>query len=312
MLYIIRKQVLPNEKQMNINDIRLREIELFLSLVRLKSVRELARQEAMQPGQVSKWIAGLERKIGSKLIERSATGIRMSARGLELLPVFEKLHTLQLKLEGESVRSGESIFSIASSSFLSTHLLPLIIPSLTKNSKVKIIDLPPTSFVAAALRGAFDYCLHSRNLAWPETWTTTEVGKLRWNIYARKNHPVLKNTQRKNIIRYPFVTPIYWTSEGTQYGDDQCPIPFSERIKGHETATAASAAEIVKATDQLAFLPEIIVSKIPDLKIVKLAGKKVEQPLFLSVRNMTVKQSDFELISQALRKTMHPYSATPQ
>lgn len=278
---------------MQASDIKLSEIELYLALLKLKSIREVARQKNMQPGQVSKWISSLEKKVGAPLLNRSATGVSATARGLELLPVFENMQVLLDKISGES-HEDSKIFSIASSSFFSTHLVPSILKE-EKNTKFRLIDLPPTSFVTAGLRGAFQYCLHSQKLDWPQTWTTKETGKLRWNLYCRKNHPILQNGGTKNILKYPFIVPIYWTPEGTQFGNDQCPIPMSKRIKGHETATAASAAQIANVTDQFAFLPEIVARRSDvDLVKVKVPWKQVETPVYLSVKNSVVKQNDFE------------------
>jgi DNA-binding transcriptional LysR family regulator len=278
---------------MKTSDIKLAEIELFLSLLKLKSIREVARQKNMQPGQVSKWISSLERKVGAPLINRASTGVTPTARALELLPVFEDMHVLLEKLSGKT-QEDSKIFSIASSSFFSTHLVPEILKEI-KNTKFRLIDLPPTSFVTAGLRGSFQYCLHSQKLDWPQTWSTKETGKLRWNLYCRKNHPLTQNSGMKNILKYPFIIPIYWTPDGTQFGNDQCPIPMSKRIKGHETATAASAAQIANVTDQLAFLPEVVASR-SDLQLekVKVPWKQVETPVYLSVKNSVVKQNDFE------------------
>lgn len=278
---------------MKANDIRLSEIELFLTLLKVKSIREVARQKNMQPGQVSKWVSSLEKKVGAPLINRAATGVTPSARALELLPVFESMQVLLEKISGESHEESK-IISIASSSFFSTHLVPDILKEV-KNTKFRLIDLPPTSFVTAGLRGAFQYCLHSQKLDWPQTWTTRETGKLRWNLYCRKNHPLTQTARMKNILKYPFIVPIYWTPDGTQFGHDQCPIPMTKRIKGHETATAASAAQIVSVTDQLAFLPEVVAGR-SDLQLerVKVPWKQVETPIYLSVKNSVVKQNDFE------------------
>lgn len=302
---MIWKQVFTIRKQMNIEDIKLREVELFLSLLKLKSVRELGRQQNMQAGQVSKWISGLERKIGAPLIERSSSGIRPTAKAIELLPLFEKIHSLHEKLSGESTKKDSDVYSFASSSFFSTHLVPLVLKELKTDCKVRLIDLAPTNFINAALRGAFEYCLHSQKLDWPQTWTTREVGTLKWHLYARKKHPVLKSPSMKNVVKYPFVVPIYWSPEGTLYGDDQCPIPMSKRIRGHETATAASAAEIVKVSDQLAFLPEVVAKRGEfSLEAVKMAWKQIEKPVYLSVKNSTVKQTDFDLISSICRDVL--------
>ncbi len=305
VLFMFRKQVFTKEKHMNIEDIKLREVELFLGLLKLKSVRELGRQQNMQPGQVSKWISGLERKVGTPLIERSASGVRPTARAMELLPLFENLQSVHHKLAGVQEKKQSNFYSFASSSFFSTHLVPLILNDMGAESKVRMIDLAPTNFINAALRGAFEYCLHSQKLDWPQTWTTKEVGKLKWNLYARKKHPVLKNPGLKTVLKYPFVIPVYWTPEGTLFGDDQCPIPLAKRLKGHETATAASAAEIVKVSDQLAFLPEVVANRSEfSLEIIKMPWKQIEKPVYLTVKNSTVKQADFEMISSVCSKIL--------
>lgn len=294
-----------------VDDVKLSEINLFLALVKVKSVRELGRQMNMQPGQVSKWVQSLEKKVGVPLLERSAAGVQPTARALELIPVFEKMSALSESMRPEQAgRKSSRLINLASSSYLSTYLLPLVVKQISgadPDSKVRIIDLPPTQFIPAALRGGFDYCLHTQELDWPSTWTTVEVGFIRWSIYGRKNHPVLKTPGLKQVLKYPFVIPVYWTNEGTRYGDDQCPIPLSKRRKGHETATAGSAAEIVKVTDQLAFLPELIARKAEEngeLEKVMMSWRPVKRPVYLSVKSSTVKQHEFGGLIELFKRVL--------
>ncbi len=294
-----------------VEDIKLSEINLFLSLVKIKSVRELSRQLNMQPGQISKWVQSLEKKVGTPLLERSAVGVQATPRALELIPVFEKMSALGEGLRPEAgTRKNGRILSIASSSYLSTNLLPMILHEMLDElgeAKVRMIDLPPAQFIPAGLRGAFDYCLHTQQLEWPSTWTTVEIGHLRWSIYCRKNHPVLKSPGLRNVLKFPFVVPVYWTPDGTRYGDDQCPIPMSKRRKGHETATAGSAAEIIKVTDQLGFLPELIAKKAEEngeLEKVLMSWRPVKKTVYLSVKSATVKQHDFEGLIQVCKRVL--------
>lgn len=117
----------------------------------------------------------------------------------------------------------------------------------------------------------------------------------------------MKTPGLRNVLKYPFIIPVYWSAEGTRYGDDQCPIPLSKRRKGHETATAGSAAEIVKVTDQLAFLPEIIAKKSEDsgeLQKVMMSWRPVKKPLFLSVKNASVKQREFQDLIQVCKRVL--------
>jgi DNA-binding transcriptional LysR family regulator len=294
---------------MDIEEIRFREVQMFLDLIQLKSVRELARQRNMQPGQVSKWIQGLEKKCGFALLERSAQGITPTQKALELLPLFKEIEELQERMRGtNSVQTKSLDITIASSSYFSTHLLPSLMEEIfnsKKNYQVKILDLAPTQFVSAGLRGAFEYCLHSQELEWPKTWTTVEVGQIPAYIYARKKNPILKNPTLKEVVKCPFVMPIYWTPEGSRLGDDQCPIPMKNRIRGHETGTAASALEIIKLTDQVSFLPEIIAREnVRQGNIVALQHPTLKtsfQPVYLSVKSSTVLKKDFDWIASIFK-----------
>jgi DNA-binding transcriptional LysR family regulator len=294
----------------NVEDVKLREVELFLNLLKLKSVREVGRQYNMQPGQVSKWMQGLEKKLGCALMERSASGIQPTARALELMPFFEKLQDLHEELTGFSTsEKNSSAMTFASASFFSTFLIPHLVKGMLETRgqdlKVRVLEISPGQFIPAAMRGAFEYCLHSQELEWPKTWTTADAGTLLWQLYARKKHPVLKNPTMKEVLKYPFIVPIYWTAEGARYGDDQFPIPWKDRKRGHETATAASAAEILKVTDQLAFIPEIVARKgvdLGELEMVKIPSwKPVRKPVYLSVKNTTVKQHDYEWIQNVCK-----------
>lgn len=294
---------------MQLDDIKFREIQLFLALIRLRSVRELARQTHMQPGQVSKLLQSLEKKLGFPLVERSMGGIRPTPKALELLPQLERINSLKEKL-ADSYQSEDPIqtLTLASSSFFSTYVVPAAIRELrSQDLKVRVIDLPPTQFISAALRGTFEYCIHAQPLDWPRTWTTEEIGSMPWRIYSRKGHPVLKTPSLKEVLRYPFVVPIYWTSDGVQNGDDECPVPANRRKRGHETATAASAAEIMKVTDQLGFLPDLVAQK-HQLEAVPVPGwKPLKKPVYLSVKNSTVKQRQFELLTRACREALKTF-----
>ncbi len=297
---------------MLLEDLKLKDIELFLRLTKTKSVRDLGRESNLSPGQVSKWIQGMEHKLGRNLIERSSQGVQPTAEALELIPVFEKFMALQSALKDpQSIKKDETL-NFGSSSYFSTYLIPLLTKELgleTSRSvpKIRIIDLPPANFVTAALRGAFNLCFHTHALEFPKTWTTVVVGEVELHLYCRKNHPILKASSAKNLLKYPFVSPVYWTAEGNRYGDDQCPIPLNKRLKGHEASSSASACELIKHSDQLAFFPEIVARqslKAGEIRQVPVPWKTVKKPVFLSVKNAVVKQNDFELLQRLSRKIL--------
>ncbi len=92
------------------------------------------------------------------------------------------------------------------------------------------------------------------------------VGKVQWQLCCRKDHPVIKNLTAKSILNYPFVYPIYWTNESLRNGNDHFPVSIKKRIKGYETATATSAAEVVSQTMHLGFLPDLVIQPLVQQK----------------------------------------------
>ncbi|MEQ1878567.1 MAG: LysR family transcriptional regulator, partial [Bdellovibrionia bacterium] len=119
-------------------ELKLKEINLFLDLVKTSSVRELARQRNLQPGQVSKGIRALEQKLGVTLVERSAQGVRLTPIGTDLVPYLENMQKLQESLAGAlSTEKEAPTLTFASTSYFSTNFLPSVFGDM-KNEKFKV------------------------------------------------------------------------------------------------------------------------------------------------------------------------------
>jgi DNA-binding transcriptional LysR family regulator len=290
---------------MDIEDIKIKEIKVFLEILKTGSVREIARHRRTHAGQISKLMTGLERKVGFKLLERSSFGVQPTAKALELLPLFDEIQKSEENIRSSFITTKEkSVLGFAANFFLASHLLPQVFTAFEKpypQYRLRLLDLPPDNFVPVALRNGFQVCLHTGDQDWPKTWSSTKIGDLHWILCARKNHPVLEHLTLKEILKYPFIFPVYWTSEGMAYGKDHFPLPDSQRIRGHETATAVGALEILRRTNQLSFVPEIVAR--PFLKsgqVVQLeisALKVVRQPVYLTVKNDQVSQKMYDWLA---------------
>ncbi len=286
---------------MNIEDLKLKEIRLLLDLVRIRSVREVARKQKLQPSHVSKIITSVEHKLGLRLFERSATGVRATADAMELVPLLEDMQRFEQRLSATLVPANrKETLTFASTTFFTNHVIPDLLTRVGRwrnQVNFRLLDLAPTQFVPVALRGGFQVCLHTNSRDWPQTWTSTKIGTLRWHVYSRTDHPLPRRTTLAEIIKYPFIQPIYWADDGVHHGTDPFPKPISERIRGYETSTADSAAELLKRTDQLACLPEILARPLVqagDLRIIE--WKKTvlnEEPVFLAVKSGSVRQSQY-------------------
>lgn len=310
---------------MDLEEIKIKEINIFLDLIRTGSVRELARQRNMGPGQISKIIHSLENKIGFALLERSFLGVKTTAKAQDILPMFQEIRANQEAFNSSFVKTQSTpTLSIATTSFFSTRFLPLLFSHFSKtypNYKMRLLDLPPDLFLSVALRGGFQICLHLRELDWPKTWTSIEVGKMSWLLCCRNGHPALKDTDTpnpkalqevitnmRNLTKYPFVFPVYWSQNGLTYGSDSFPLSQDKRIRGYETSTATSAVEVIRLTDHLGFVPEIVAR--PLLESGDLIGlkvptiKPVSEAVFLTVKNEIVTQKMFTWLIQLCEESL--------
>jgi DNA-binding transcriptional LysR family regulator len=297
---------------LDIEGLRLKEISLFLDLVKTGSIRELARQRGDQPGQISKSIRGLEAKLGSPLIHRSTQGVTLTAYATEILAYLEGIRNFQERLAGHlGTAKNQTVLSVATTSFFSSGFVPSILGEFEKFAPevhCRLIELPPNQFISVALRNGFEVCIHLRDLDWPKTWSSTEVGRIQWQLCAREGHPLSRKPTLKNVLEYPFVYPIYWTHEGIRHGDDNFPVPIRKRVKGYETATATSAAQVVAQTDHIGFLPNLVTRPLIQqgaIKVIDVPGvKEVGQSVFLTVKSDAVKQKRFVWLKERCQRLL--------
>ncbi len=295
---------------MNLNssiyDIKFKDIQVLLELIKTRSIRELSRRLNTTPGQISKTIKSLEHRLGLTLINRSISGIESTAEAEALIPYLESLRDTHLELQGE-LKKGEQdrLLCFASTSFVTTHLLPKVLESfeeITKRTRFRMIDLPPTQFTSVGLRNGFQLCVHNDHLDWPKTWTSVQIGKMRWHLYCRFNHKIAKRPKNSSILKYPFVYPVYWSTEGVRFGNDGCPLEIKDRVRGHETSTATAAVEVVRHTNHLGFLPELVAGeweRFGQIRKVEVPHwEVVDRPMYLTVKNDVIKQSTFKKLTE--------------
>jgi len=276
-----------------IKDITLFELDVFSTLSRRRSLRGVAREKGLTASHVSKVLRRLEKKLSRPLVKRSTSGVVLSPEGFKLLESAESIleHANFLQNRPSSLPTLEKkLLSIGAVAFLNSQLLSLGIPKLKSSEyRFRLLDISPDDLVHAGLKGAFEAAVHTGNLPWPNTWATERIGSLRWVLIGKKGHPLGSKTTEERISKFPFIIPNYWTSEGFSVGNDFCPLPLIERIRGHETSSARGAVEIAAATHQLIFVPRIAARSLIEQKRlmiieVKEWKKNVSKEIFLSVK----------------------------
>ncbi len=298
-----------------LSNVRLRDLEIFEEVARARSIREVARRIDSTSGQISKTIRNLERVVGTKLFKRSVSGMLLTSQGNELHAIVR-----ELLLSGERIgrlASGTAksrfakVIAICGTSFLTTHFTTALVcenSSAWPATVFRFLDLAPDQMIAVGLRGGFEMAVHIGVLAWPSTWCTNHVGKTKWILTCRADHPIGKQPGLKQILDYRFIVPTYWTQEGLVKGNDQFAVPLAKRKSGFESATADAAIPIVLHTDQLAFLPDILVRPaIREGRLREITCDEVphvEKDLYLSAKSEAVPDVVFQTISEKMRDAL--------
>ncbi len=119
----------------------LRFVEAFVWVARLKSVTRSAKKLYLTQSAVSNRIAALEEELGVQLLDRRASGFRLTDAGTRFLEYADQLLAMQSELMNELGTPEQHPFSLrvgAIESVLHTWLIPLV-DNLKKN-------MPQTEF----------------------------------------------------------------------------------------------------------------------------------------------------------------------
>jgi DNA-binding transcriptional LysR family regulator len=179
------------------------------------------------------------------------------------------------------------------------------IQGLREKIRLRFIDMSPQEVQRAAMTGAIDIAIHFEKFDWTSSWTSAESAELRWSLFARKLHPLSDTAQLSDVLKFPFVVPGHWAGDKLITGEDGFPIPWRNRVKGHEVQTAANALRIVRSTNQLVFLPTVLAREFLNDEEVKTIGvcdlAVVKKAVYVSAQTERVTQKQFRLLVNAVK-----------
>jgi DNA-binding transcriptional LysR family regulator len=296
-------------------DISLADLEIFVEVCRLKSLKETARRLNSRTSSLSKIITRIERVTAAKLFTRSLKGMEMTPEGLQLYRSAKKIMAFVPEMnfaKMENAVSKRNLCSIGAISFLSSRM---VAPSLGRmhekqpHYRFRVVEFDHTQLRPFGLRGAFDVAVHIGPLEWTKSWHTIEIAEIRWGLYGRYGHPLGTHCSGAQALCYPFVVPTGWNEmEGFVSGLDNCPVTVSDRIAGNEAATAETASELIQCTDELSFIPEISMRKLSRARLVQeiivQEWPTVKKMIYLSVRSDRIPKKMLDHLYSVFRQQL--------
>lgn len=297
-----------------IGELRISDILTFLAVKRLGSMSSASRELQVTSSQVSKAISRLEQALRVKLLVRSARGIELTAAALDVTVELES--AVEALRVARQQRHRRPELTLAAPSYLLSALAPVLVAT-DADTRLRAIDMAPSAIRAWLNDGYFDLALSEHVERLSSSWSSTRVGTIKSGLFASPSlaaelgpgpHPPEK------IATIPFVSPVHFSDGRFNPGNDDCPLPASARVVGHQTHTIGVAVELAARTRQLVFGPKLAARQLlrsGDLVEVKVEGWKVERALYVLCNIDRVRARTLENACAVVREALAELETVP-
>jgi DNA-binding transcriptional LysR family regulator len=297
-----------------LNNLKITELRIICEIPSQPSLRSLARMFGETPQNMSKIIKSIEDKTGYKLVFRSAQGYEPTEIAFQLAKNLEKivskLSNFQLNDDAEPQES-KVVYSFCSRAFMNFCFAPAIIEAFSNlESQVgfRFIDASPRKKEEWSRHGLVDFVLSIGEINLSKEWGFEEIGEIKWAFFSKLNHPVGAVTTTAKIQKYPII--LHSHIEGTRLFEGQTigSKKLSPKIIGTFTETNLAALQIAAKTNQVCFVPEVIVKCLGlNYQVQKvLVTDFIDTPpaLRLYAHKDRVKNTHLSMIKKAIKRVL--------
>lgn len=242
---------------MSHGELRVRDMETFLSVGRLGSISAAARHHGVTPGQVSKAIARIEEVLSVKLFSRIAHGMLLSAKGRAVLEIFERVVN---ELDGlqRQMAAGIPEFAIAGLSYV-VGFFATDIEEALPDYRLRCLAMNPAVLRGHAGDAVFDAALTIGKERLGNPWVATAIGTTSSALFASPHLAKRLHGPRvteSTLATVPFIGMIQVVDGRVVPADDGCPMG-ARRTRGQEVEMLGLGFELASKNHQLVFGPRI-------------------------------------------------------
>jgi DNA-binding transcriptional LysR family regulator len=284
--------------------LRIKDIQIVHRLARVRSIRELSRQLNLDPQNLTKRIASIESLLGSKLVERSSSGIVLLNFGREVAERAEII-LQQIDLMGPQENHKESL-SLCSRGFLVDYFIENVMAEFSETFnqfQLHFLDHSPEHTERAARQGILDLVLSFDDILLGENWHKEFLFPVQWGFYVRSGHPLSQRNKVHSLEKFPLVSFCY-LDEGKLLKKDLSKVIKNNSSSGHCAQNSRYSSKIIQNSDHVGYLPDI--SVLHEVRKGELVPIDLEYPtesrnLNLHVHLDKVTQNQLDFLVQKLK-----------
>ncbi len=237
-------------------DFRFSDAITFLAVRRQGSLSAAARELGVTTSQVSKAIARLENQLNVSLLVRSARGVEPSDEAARVVPLLEGAISRLRQARLDAGAPGP-VLTVAGPSYVMQNMSTALVDAMP-GQRLRILQLAPAEIRAQAPTGIFDAAFIIGPPISLDTWNSVVLGPLQSRLFATPEVAKRLGPQPVDVSQLKeerFVSPVNSRDGNFVPLDDGCPLPYSQRLNGHEAQTLQLALDLAVASHQVVFGP---------------------------------------------------------
>jgi DNA-binding transcriptional LysR family regulator len=240
-------------------------IRVFCRVVELKSFAEAARQLEMSPAMATKYVAQLEQRLGTRLLNRSSRHLSLTESGTEYhtkaLPLIAELDEVESSISEAAKSPGGTLRITAPVWFANPEFTGILDRYQQRYPRVRL-DVDLSGRAVNLVEDGFDLAL--RVARFPgDNWIARPLGTVRFRFVAAPNYLEKSGTPRTlvelathSLLFYPLAPTLLEISEDGPNGH--------EHVSLRSNFQSANESLLYLATLQgmgFALLPDQLISK---------------------------------------------------
>ena len=264
---------------------------------------------------MSKILKNMEQKTGATLIFRSAHGYEPTEAAFQIAKSLEnivfKLSNFELENHADEKES-TTVYSFCSRAFMNFCFAPSIVESFSNlESQIgfRFLDASPRRKEEWSRLGLLDVVLSIGDLNLSKEWSEDSIGEIKWAFFTRLNHPLGAVTTVAKLSKYPVILHSHIEGSRVLDGLSVGTKKMIPKLTGAFTETNLAALQIAAKTNQICFVPEVIVKSLGlSYQVQKLVVSDFvdsQPPLMLYAHKGRVKMTHLSIMKKAILKTLN-------
>jgi len=257
------------------------DLRIMLALAERGTLSNAATQLRISHPTLSRRLREMERRLGTRLFERTPTSLRLTTAGEEMrqlaLRVREDIATLERRIGNRDTNLFGPI-RLTAPDAVSEYLLPDILAEVCRENEGMTIELVTSNQVLSLAQRAADIALRITDNP-TESLRGRRVGNVAMSIYAARSLAIPENLE--TFIGIPWVGfdaalacsgPGTWTTQNI--------LPIDIRFRAN---TLLGAAQAIRSGIGCGVLPCFVGGSIPELIRLRASLSSLSLPLWLLV-----------------------------